>query len=55
MTRGGSGIFALLTQERLEREKSAKGLTCYDEVGACERQFPWLVPRVYFEALSKFA
>jgi hypothetical protein len=27
----------------------------YDEVPAYEWQFPWLVPRIYFEALSKLA
>lgn len=53
---GGSRSFVLLKWERLEKKKkkklSAEKLK-YDEVGTCEWQFPWLVPWVYFEDLSK--
>lgn len=34
---------------------SAEELMYEDKVGTCEWQFPWPVPRVYFEALSKLS
>lgn len=35
------------------KKKSTEGLMYDDQVGTCEWQFLWLVPRIYFEALSK--
>lgn len=43
-----------LFEMRDQREISTERLKC-GEAGTPEWQFPWMVSRVYFEALSKLA
>ena len=53
-----SRIFTLLKGEPGQgrgRVGSAGELMYEDKVGTCEWQFPWPVPRVYFETLSKLS